>query len=442
MKNLFDKNTFWEQAIPADPDFLQNVQSCLIMAPHPDDESLGCAGLIATLQTQGTAVNVILTTDGSRSHPNSLKFPASVLATLRLSEMNQAMELLGLETQHLRYYEAQDASMPAKGMPGFDELLLRLTADLKDLQPDLILVPYELDPHCDHRATWQLLIAALEKAKIRRPRIWEYPIWLYEHAAAEDIPELETGELLVLDIGEYASLKEECIHAHQSQTTRLIDDDPKGFILLPQVISNFTKGREYFMERKRINPSDTLHQQYFENMYLNNKDPWSFETSRYEQEKYTATIGAIPAGQYARALELGCSIGVLTAMLAERCEHLLSMDISETALAQARQRLSASSNVEFLHGGIPGDFPAGSFDLIIMSEVGYYLSSGDLKRTRDLILQALAPQGLLILVHWTHFVADYPLTGDEVHEMFSTIGLNNIHANRTADYRIDVYQNS
>jgi SAM-dependent methyltransferase len=129
-------------------------------------------------------------------------------------------------------------------------------------------------------------------------------------------------------------------------------------------------------------------------------------------------------------------------MLAERCEHLLSMDISETALAQARQRLSGSSNVEFLHGGIPGDFPAGNFDLIIMSEVGYYLSSGDLKRTRDLILQALAPKGLLILVHWTHFVADYPLTGDEVHELFSTIGLTNIHANRTADYRIDVYQNS
>lgn len=440
MINIFDKNKFWGLAIPVDPAHLATVRSCVVMAPHPDDESLGCAGLIATLVARGAKVNVILTTDGSRSHPNSLKFPPAILATLRLTEMNQAIALLGLQTQHLRYYEAQDASMPSKGMPGFEDLLVRLTADLIDLQPDLILVPYELDPHCDHRATYQLLISALERANINRPKIWEYPIWLYEHAGEDDIPDLEEGELLVLNISAYAALKEHCIHTHQSQTTRLIDDDPKGFMLLPEVIENFTRGREYFMERKRINPEGTLHRNYFDQMYQENNDPWNFETSAYERDKYAATIAAIPQGKYAHGLELGCSIGVLTGMLATQCDHLLSVDISETAIEHARQRMAGSTNVDFLVGAIPQDFPSGKFDLIIMSEVGYYLSAEDLVTVKDHIVNAMHKDAILVLVHWTHFVADYPLTGDEVHHLFSTAGLSQVSASRTADYRLDVYR--
>ncbi|TCD07594.1 methyltransferase domain-containing protein [Pedobacter frigidisoli] len=438
--NTFDKIGFWQNAIPVLGTELEHIKRCLVMVPHPDDESLACAGLIATLIGNGALVTIILTTDGSRSHPNSKRYPPDKLALLRIEELRLAMDLLGLGADALRCYGAVDASMPSQGLDGFDELVTRLKADLILIQPDLILVPYELDPHCDHRATHQLLISALEQARIPRPRIWEYPIWLYENAMASDIPDLIAGELLALDVAKYLNLKVECIQAHISQTTRFIDDDPDGFILLPEVIANFTQQKEYFMERKKINPSETLPKGYFEELYQKDTDPWDFEKSEYEDAKYRSTLAAIPPGNYSRALEIGCSIGVFTRLLADRCKQLLAMDISETALDLARKRLSKSTNVEFLLGGIPQDFPSGEFELIVMSEVGYYLSIEDLLIVGEQIVKSLSRGGILILVHWTHFVADYPLTGDHVHDFFNDLGMPHLDVKRHEHYRLDVYR--
>lgn len=441
MINKFEKTKFWSSAVPLQAERLKKLNCCLIMVPHPDDESLACAGLISKLIENGTQVHIILTTDGSRSHPNSKKYPAAKLSQLRRDELQKALGLLKVDLNHLRCYQAQDSLMPTKGVEGFDDLVGILVNDLKRIQPDLILLPYELDPHCDHRATHQLLISALEKAAIARPVLWEYPIWLYEHAAPSDVPVLEKGELLALDVTEYSALKARCIAAHVSQTTTFIDDDPDGFILLPEVIDNFTRGMEYFMEREKINPSATLKETYFENMYQRDTDPWDFEESVYENLKYRATIAAIPQIVYKNALEIGCSIGVLTKMLAPLCEKLIAMDLSITALESAQRRLSEYGQVTFLKGGIPQDFPDGEFDLVVMSEVGYYLSKADLQHTKKQIIKSLQPNGVLILVHWTHFVADYPLTGDEVHDLFLDSGLFHRHSSCTADYRMDVYQN-
>lgn len=440
MNNPFDKQKFWKTAISIAPQDLKNYSTCLVMVPHPDDESLACAGITATLISLNVEVFVILTTDGSKSHPNSQKYPAGKLAELRLSELKNALNLLGTKEENWRFYGAEDAAMPGKGMPGFVDLVDRLAADLTQIKPDLILVPYELDPHCDHRATHQLLISALEQSKIGRPKIWEYPIWLYENAIAEDIPKLDKGELLALEVSNYLPLKVKCINAHQSQVSHLIDDDPNGFILLPEVIENFLTEREYFMERKKINPEATLSEKYFEELYSKNRDPWNFETSKYEEEKYNATIAAIPVGNYNKALEIGCSIGVLTEKIATLSNHLVAIDISNTALNQAKERLKSASNVEFRLGGIPTAFPEGDFDLILMSEVGYYLSMEDLLLTRAKIANSLNQNGILVLVHWTHFVADYPLTGDEVHNCFTDQGFSRLHHSATTDYRLDVLQ--
>lgn len=440
MDNILDKDLFWSNAEPIDIEMFKTHQRCLVMVPHPDDESLGCAGLIATLVALGKKIKLILTTDGSKSHPNSKKFPKEVIIALRLEELKKAMNLLGLDSDSLEHYDAPDASMPAKGAPGFDGLKARLKNDLIEFQPDLILVPYELDPHCDHRSTYQLLIAALELAHIKRPRIWEYPIWLYEHAQADDLPDLRIGELKSLDISEHLSLKRKCIYAHRSQTTRMIDDDPDGFILTDQVIGNFIQDREFFLERARINPSGTLSPSYFEQLYSSDRDPWKFETSKYEQLKYRKTIENIPEKSYGDALEIGCSIGVLTAMLAPKCKRLVAMDISAAAIKVAKERLGKNPNIEFTIAGIPKEYPEGKFDLIIMSEVGYYLSKSDLLISRKKMIESLNKGGIILLVHWTHFVADYPLNGDQVHECFLESDLNRLHGYRENDYRLDVFQ--
>jgi LmbE family N-acetylglucosaminyl deacetylase/SAM-dependent methyltransferase len=441
MDNVLDKEVFRAGAVQIEGSTIEKIRRCLLLVPHPDDEALGCAGLLKELVKQGSEIRIVLTTDGSRSHSNSPSYPPARLAALRKEELIAALNLLGIAASQLICYDATDSAMPAKNEPGFEELTDRLSDDLILFQPDLILVPYELDPHRDHRATWQVLIAALEKVRpAERPKIWEYPIWLYENAGDGDIPDLKAGELLSLDTTAYTELKRQCIFAHRSQTTRLIEDDPTGFILTPDMIANFTNGKEYFMERARLNPSATLSRDYFETLYTGSDDPWSFETSEYELSKYVATVNAIPAGVYYSGLELGCSIGVLTEMLSQKCKELTAMDISEVALERAKKRLEERPSVRFILGGIPDDFPAGEHDLIIISEVGYYLSKADLLTLRKQVTASLSDNGVLVLVHWTHFVKDYPLTGDQVHECFAETSLYHLEGSRTDDYRLDVYK--
>ena len=185
----------------------------------------------------------------------------------------------------------------------------------------------------------------------------------------------------------------------------------------------------------------SLPESYFEFVYNNNEDPWNYETSDYEKEKYEATIEALQKPVYKKALEIGCSIGVLTKMLSERCSSLLSIDINDVALQKAKQRLKDFPNVRFEKRIVPQDYPEDKFDLVLMSEVGYYLSMEDLKLAKEKIINSLQKNGDLILVHWLPFVHDYPLTGDEVHDFFSQphTSLQHVYAIRKEKYRLDIY---
>lgn len=194
-----------------------------------------------------------------------------------------------------------------------------------------------------------------------------------------------------------------------------------------------------------MNPNQphTLGPDYFDAVYHANADPWHFETSPYEYAKYTDTLAALTEPHYARAFEIGCSLGVLTARLAPRCGHLLSIDVSEAALARARQRCAGLPQVELRRMVVPEEFPAGPFELILVSEVGYYWDLPTLRRAADLIVRALPPGGQLLLVHWTPEVHDYPLTGDEVHDYFLSLSgpggaLRHLHGHRAETYRLDL----
>ncbi|MVM38099.1 methyltransferase domain-containing protein [Spirosoma sp. HMF3257] len=192
-------------------------------------------------------------------------------------------------------------------------------------------------------------------------------------------------------------------------------------------------------------PQTTLDKAYFDRVYQANNDPWSFATSDYERQKYEATIAALPNPQYEYAFEIGCSIGVLTQMLAERCGRLLAVDASELPLRTARERLAMYPNVTIRQMKIPDEFPDTSFDLILLSEVGYYLSMPDLTRARQLLIDHLRPNGHLLLVHWTPFVHDYPLTGDQVHDFFLESAqpngpLMHLTNQRESTYRLDLFQ--
>lgn len=192
-------------------------------------------------------------------------------------------------------------------------------------------------------------------------------------------------------------------------------------------------------------PQQSLTPDYFDSLYNADADPWKFETSDYEAKKYAATLAALPNTRYRSALEIGGSIGVLTSMLAERCESLLSVDVSEMAQQKAIARCRSLSHVRFQLMCVPESYPNETFDLTVLSEVGYYWCREDLQKAQQLMLHHLELGGHLLLVHWTPY-ADYyhnPLSGDEVHEAFLALPssqLKHLGGDRAEKYRLDLFE--
>lgn len=161
----------------------------------------------------------------------------------------------------------------------------------------------------------------------------------------------------------------------------------------------------------------TLKPEYYDALYTADPDPWQFASSPYERGKYTLTLNAMPKSRYRSALEVGCSIGVLTRSLASRCDAVLALDAAPTPIVEARNRCVGLSNVRFEQMFVPDEWPGGVFDLILLSEVIYYLSRTDVGRLAARVLTALPRGGSVILVHWIG-PTNYPLSGDEAAGLF------------------------
>jgi SAM-dependent methyltransferase len=157
----------------------------------------------------------------------------------------------------------------------------------------------------------------------------------------------------------------------------------------------------------------------FEGRYRRSADPWQFALSPYEQRRYVTTLRALPRARYARAFEPGCSVGVLTAALAERCDTLLACDIAPTAVRLARERCAGFPNVHIEQGDLAKSLPDGPFDLIVLSEVGYYFGAALLANTIRALAKRLHRGGEFIAVHWRGESEDHLLHGDQVHAILT-----------------------
>ncbi|MCX8526413.1 class I SAM-dependent methyltransferase [Chryseobacterium formosus] len=192
-----------------------------------------------------------------------------------------------------------------------------------------------------------------------------------------------------------------------------------------------------------MNKKQSLNSDYFKEVYDANEDPWNFETSEYEAAKYATTIAALPKDHYENVLEIGCSIGVLTQLLAQKSTHLLATDISQKALDLAAKRCIDLKNVSFKLLNFQNEFPDDLYDLVMISEVAYYLSPTDWKSAVLSLFDRLKSNGNIVLVHWLPEVHDYPQTGDEVHQSFEKLmqeKMTNVLSNRAENYRIDVWE--
>jgi SAM-dependent methyltransferase len=177
---------------------------------------------------------------------------------------------------------------------------------------------------------------------------------------------------------------------------------------------------------------------YFERLYATDPDPWRFKTSAYEAAKYAATVAAVADRRYAAALEVGCSIGELSARIAPLCDAFLGLDITEVPLTEARSRCAGLGQARFACVAVPGAWPEGRFDLVLLSEVLYFLSAADIRATAERVRACLSPGGRVLLVNWIG-EPEEPQPGDSAAETFiAAMDWPVMRAERAAQYRLDL----
>lgn len=420
------------------------LRTLIVVAAHPDDESLGAGGLIARCAAAGVAVTVVCATAGEASHPSSRTTPSVVLAERRRGELRAAVGTLapGAVLVHLDLPDGRlgrhvvDLAAAVRGQIPAGAT----TADC------WVVAPWRGDRHPDHAAAAE---AAGRAAGDGRARLLEYPIWAWHWAqpGPADAPDALTvagWHRWPLAAGD-RDRKSRAVSQYVSQVSPLSSLPGDEAVLAPAFLDHFTGDAEYFIDGPDADelgpgPRPSMQAGYFDRQYAESgSDPWGFEDRWYEERKRAVTLAALPRRRFAAGFEPGCSIGVLTAALADRCDTLLSTDVASAALQVARTRLLDRPHVRFARGGIPELWPEGPWDLIVLSEVGYYCGDVELGVVVDRIRETLTPNGVLVACHWRHPVADYPLTGDEVHQRLrAETGLTLLVEHVEDDFRLDV----
>lgn len=397
----------------------KQVGASLFLVPHPDDEALGCGGFIRKLRDSNIPVIVVFVTDGGASHLNSKTYPRERLIKLRREEALESCRILGVEKKYVKFLNLEDGNLNQTEEKEKAEAIAFLQELVFNNNIRTVFLPWRRDPHPDHKASYSLGENAFKKfADLQKI---EYPVWLWHRASEEDWPLKEEVEGFCLEIGEELKYKEAAIFAHRSQTSSLIDDDSEGFVLDEALLSPFLNDKEVYFFNFQSSPSN-VKKDYFESLYSENTDPWDYTGSQYEKEKYEKIHEVLKDKRFSKGLEIGCSIGVHTKYLAEQCDKLLALDISEKAIEKAKKSFESSGElkkkIEFRVLNVAEDFPEGSFDFISLCEVGYYFNRESLWKLFEQIDKALVKNGYFLMVHWTSFVREHPLTGRQVHRIF------------------------
>jgi SAM-dependent methyltransferase len=156
--------------------------------------------------------------------------------------------------------------------------------------------------------------------------------------------------------------------------------------------------------------------EYFERMWTTD-DPWRQRPRFSEHRKFELTVSSLPRARYNRAFEPGCGTGLLTARLADRCDSVVAMDRHPRAVEVTRRTVAHLRNVEVSVGALPDVSPGGGFDLIVYSELLYYLDERDVVGALELAADVSTPDAQLVAVHYRPFVSDHALRGDAVHDI-------------------------
>ncbi|KRC35842.1 bifunctional PIG-L family deacetylase/class I SAM-dependent methyltransferase [Oerskovia sp. Root22] len=422
----------------------------VVLAAHPDDEALGAAGLLVRSSRRGTPVTVVVATDGEGSHPGSPTHSPADLAARRRLELVEAVACLAPDAD-VRFLGLPDGGLREHRAALHQELSkVLVSVGPSDRAPTvappgrlLLCAPWRGDGHRDHRIAGEVAAAV---AAEQDAQLVQYPIWWWHWASPDDVSDQVTMRRLTLTPDERAA-KSRAVSAYRSQVSPLSPDPRDAAVVGPEMLLRAEREVEVFVadEPRGAAPvqaaarttAETLPVAFFDDFYRGRSDPWGFETRWYERRKRDLTLAALPRPRFRAGVEIGCSTGVLTASLAARCDRMTGVDLAQAPLDAARRRLGQA--VELLRLEVPREWPPGRFDLVVLSEVGYYFSATDLETVIDRALESMSDDGVLVACHWRHPVAGYPLGGDEVHAALAARpGLARLARHLEQDFVLDV----
>ncbi|MCY7396600.1 MAG: PIG-L family deacetylase [Nocardioides sp.] len=374
----------------------------VVLAAHPDDESLGAGGLLAIAHGWGIEVRVVLATRGEASHPRSRTTTPADLAGARLAESHTALRAVAPGGT----LECLD--LPDGDLAEHEEALVQgLVRAVGDGRGTLLVAPWRHDGHPDHEAAGR---AAAVAARRCGARLVEYPVWFWHWGAPSGLP---WAGVRLLALGPAAhQAKAASVRAHRTQVAPLSDLPGDETLLSPGLLAHFERSHETFLEL-------AAHDTALDRLHQDADDPWGVDSRWFEERKRDLVLACLPARRYAAAWEAGCSTGALAAALATRCDQLSATDSSASAVAAARRRLEGDPAVRVQHRDLVDPWPADTFDLVVASEVGYFLSPRDLERFAVGVEDALRPDGVLVVCHWRHEIVGWPLDGPDVHRLLA-----------------------
>jgi LmbE family N-acetylglucosaminyl deacetylase len=216
----------------------------IVVAPHPDDESLACGGLLAEACRQGLRGKVVIVSDGVGSHPNSKAYPSDRLRSLREEEARRAGAELGMKPEDLLFLGLPDRFVPSEGEEA--ERAIEAIADCaREMGARSLFVSWRYDPHCDHAASYRIAREVQRHAGVLR--LFEYVVWGHALPPSTEVDPTHIGFRIRID-HEIREKKRRAIAAHRSQTSHLIDDDPDGFRFTQSGLARFDLPYEFFFE--------------------------------------------------------------------------------------------------------------------------------------------------------------------------------------------------
>jgi LmbE family N-acetylglucosaminyl deacetylase len=397
----------WQAAFAQHPATAMDpaVGRLLVVAAHPDDETLGAGGFLRAVHAAGGRVRLVVATDGEAAFPEAGPAEQAALARTRRDELDRALGALGLDG-----IEVHRLGLPDSGLTDVvDELVEALRPLAADA--DACLAPWVHDPHPDHAAAGR---AALAAAPVGAHR-FGYPIWTWPWGDPED-PRLPWPHLFVHRNDPAAQeAKRRAVRCHASQLSPAADG---GAPILPaSVLAHFDTGSEAFF---RIPPTTSAPEERFAALYRDGSgDPWSTRTSWYERRKLAVLAASLPAPRYRHAAEPGCGTGELTRLLGDRCDQVTASDFTPAAVEATRAATAGMPGVTVAELALPDPraLPEG-VDLVVCSEVLYYLNADDLAAVVERIAGAARAGVDIALVHWSGQAAESPQDAWATHRAF------------------------